>query len=114
VATEIQLQTLVWPILGLTLVTFLSRLTLFAGVKHLGGMQTALLGISELLITVLFAYIWLHERLSWQQWLGAGLLVISLILAGFEKPPPKKLTTGGFLSWIRPAGLPTDAWQSHD
>jgi drug/metabolite transporter (DMT)-like permease len=113
-ATGIQFQTLVWPILGLTLVTFLSRVTLFAGVKHLGGMQTALLGVSELLITVLFAHIWLHEHLSWQQWLGAALLVVSLLLAGLEKSPPKKLTTGGFLSWIRPAGLPTDAWQSHD
>ena len=41
--------------LGLTLVTFFSRLTLFLGVKHLGGMQTALLGLGELLVTLICA-----------------------------------------------------------
>jgi drug/metabolite transporter (DMT)-like permease len=40
---------IVVPLLGLTLVTFLSRLMLFTGVKHLGGMQTALLGLKCLL-----------------------------------------------------------------
>ncbi len=35
------------PVLGLTLVTFSSRLLLFLGVKHIGGMQTALLGIGR-------------------------------------------------------------------
>ncbi len=53
-----------WPVLGLTLVTFLSRLTLFMGVKHLGGMQTALLGLGELLVTLVFAHWMLGESLS--------------------------------------------------
>ena len=60
------------PVLGLTLVTFVSRLTLFLGVKHLGGMQTALLGLSEILITLFLAYVWLGERFSPVQWIGAG------------------------------------------
>ena len=103
-----------WPVVGLALVTFLSRLTLFMGVKRLGGMQTALLGLSELIVTVIFAYLWLGERFTLQQWLGAVMLIISLTLVGLEKSPPRKLTTGGFLSWLRPAGIPTDTWQPHD
>ncbi|MFC1879625.1 DMT family transporter [Chloroflexota bacterium] len=103
-----------WPIFGLTMVTFLSRITLFLGVKHLGGMQTALLGVSEVLVAITFAQLWLNERFTTQQWIGALLLIISLALVGLEKAPPKKQSTGGFLSWLRPAGLPTDSWQPHD
>ena len=44
------------PVLGLTAVTFSSRLMLFLGVKHIGGMQTALLGLGELLVAILFSY----------------------------------------------------------
>jgi len=44
-----------WPVFGLTLVTSLSRLSLFMGIKHIGGMQTALLGLGELLVTILFS-----------------------------------------------------------
>jgi len=103
-----------WPLIGLTLVTFLSRLSLFTGVKHLGGMQTALLGLSELIIALLFSHIILGESFSWVQWIGASLLILSLVLVAFEQPPPKKLTTGGFLSWLRPAGGTTETWQPHD
>jgi drug/metabolite transporter (DMT)-like permease len=102
------------PIAGLTLVTFLSRISLFLGVKHIGGMQTALLGLSELLVTVLFSYLMLGERFSGAQWIGAIILCFSLALVGLEKRPPKKQSSGGFLSWLRPAGLPTDTWQPHD
>jgi drug/metabolite transporter (DMT)-like permease len=103
-----------WPLLGLTMVTFFSRLTLFMGVKHLGGMQTALLGLSELLVTIIFAYVWLGERFSLAQWIGALLLIICLALVGFEKQPPKRVSTGGFLSWLRPGGIPTDTWQPNE
>jgi drug/metabolite transporter (DMT)-like permease len=102
------------PIFGLTMVTFLARLTLFQGVKQLGGMQTAILGLSELLVTLIFAHLMLGERFSTMQWVGAILLVISLVMVGLEKAPPKKQSTGGFLSWLRPAGVPTDTWQPHD
>jgi drug/metabolite transporter (DMT)-like permease len=107
-------QVLWRPILGLTMVTFFSRLTLFLGVKHLGGMQTALLGVSEVLVAITFAHLWLGEHFTLEQWYGATLLIISLVLVGMEKSPPKKQSTGGFLSWLRPAGLPTDSWQPHD
>jgi drug/metabolite transporter (DMT)-like permease len=100
---------LAWPaVIGLTLVTFFSRLTLFLGVKHLGGLQTALLGLGELLVTIGFSYILLGERLVLTQWLGAGLLVISLALVRFEKPQEKGRSATGWLSWLRPPGIPSD------
>lgn len=109
-----QIKIFATPIMALTAVTFFSRLTLFLGVKHLGGMQTALLGLSELLVTLVFAHILLGERFTTLQWVGAVLLVISLSLVGLEKTPPRKTSHGGFLSWLRPTGVPTDFWQPHD
>ncbi len=104
-----------WPIVALTLVTFLSRITLFMGVKHIGGMQTALLGLSELLVTLLFAHLWLGESFNLQQWAGVMLLVISLFLVVVDKTQPKTQTRGGWLSWLSPLRLPSDLpWQSHD
>ncbi|HEX9028095.1 MAG TPA: DMT family transporter [Anaerolineales bacterium] len=95
-------------VLALTLVTFLSRLTLFVGVKNLGGLQTAMLGLSEMLVTVLVSHLWLGERFSPQQWLGAALLVAGLGLVGLEKAPLKKQAAGGWLSWLRPPGIPAN------
>lgn len=94
-----------WPVLGLTLVTFFSRLTLFSGVKHLGGMQTALLSLGELLVTLTFAHLWLRERFTTQQWIGAIMLIVSLMLVGLEKSPPRQHGSGGFLSWLGSARL---------
>ncbi len=99
------------PILGITLVTFFSRVTLFLGVKHLGGMQTAFLGLGETLVTVFFAHTWLGERLTSQQWLGAVLLLISLSLVGFGKTQQTKTNPGGFLNWLQPAKLPGETAQ---
>ncbi|MEA3351534.1 MAG: DMT family transporter [Chloroflexota bacterium] len=103
------------PILGLTLVTFFSRLTLFLGIKHLGGMQTAVLGLSELLITIVMAQVWLGEKLNLTQWIGAVLLGSSLLLISLEKTPPKKKSPGGWLSWLSHPTLPSDLpWQPHE
>lgn len=106
------------PLLGLTLVTFLSRLMLFTGIKHLGGMQTALLGLSELLVTLVFAHIWLEESFNTLQWIGAVLLIISLGLVALESPDVRKSSPGGFLSWLRPSGQSvsslTDTWYPHE
>jgi drug/metabolite transporter (DMT)-like permease len=100
--------TIWWPLIGLTLVTFLSRLALFLGVKHLGGMQTALLGLSELLIAIAFAHLWLGERFSTKQWIGAILMVTSLLLVIADKTPVKKPHPSGWLSWLRSPDLPPD------
>jgi drug/metabolite transporter (DMT)-like permease len=78
----------------LTVVTVISRLSLFMGVKRLGSVQAALIGLSELLVTVLSAWALLGERLGPLQWVGAGLLAGSIILVVRERglgslPPPR-------------------------
>jgi drug/metabolite transporter (DMT)-like permease len=103
------------PLFGLTLVTFLSRLTLFLGVKHLGGMQTAILGLGELLITMMMAQLWLGERLSTHQWIGAILLAFSIALVGWDKTAVKRSNPGGWLSWLSHPKLPAEMpWQFHE
>ena len=92
-----------WPAIGLTVVTFLSRITLFLGIKNLGSIQTALLGLSELLITVVLAQLWLGENLSVAQWLGAALLGVSIVMVAWEKPKPPSGGRSGWFSWLRPA-----------
>lgn len=72
---------------GLTLVTALSRLTLFAGVKYLGSLQTILLNVAELFVTLLAAFVLFSDRLTTVQWIGAGLLVISILLAHWDRQP---------------------------
>ncbi|TLN27512.1 DMT family transporter [bacterium] len=96
------LQTPWWPILGMGLLTFLSRLTLFYGVKNLGGLQTALLGLGELIVTVALSYFWLGEQMSPWQWIGTLLLCASLVMVGFDRYPPEKRRTTGWLSWLNP------------
>jgi drug/metabolite transporter (DMT)-like permease len=105
-----------WPLMGLSLMTSLSRLALFLGIKRIGGMQTALLGLAELLVTISFSKLWLHETLLWTQWLGAGVLCISLLLVRFEKPhPAHRSSRTGWFSWIRPPDLPSDIpWGPHE
>lgn len=104
------------PVIGLTLVTFFARLALFMGVKHIGGMQTALLGLSELLVAITFSHLWLGETLTWIQWLGTAGLVLSLLLARIDTPPHiHKIRTGGLLNWIRPPNIPPEIpWDSPD
>ncbi len=90
------------PLLGLTTVTFLSRLTLFAGVKTIGGMQTSLLGLAELLVAITLAQLWLGESLTPVQWAGAGLLAFSLLLVGHEPQAPSSKQIRGWLHWLLP------------
>lgn len=103
------------PVAGLTFVTIFSRVALFLGVKKIGGMQTALLGLAELLIALFFSNLLLGENLSMTQWLGVLALGISLVLVMYEKPapfaPPAKT---GWLSWIRPPGLPKDTFGPYE
>lgn len=99
------------PVLALTAVTFFSRLMLFLGVKHIGGMQTALLGLGELLVAILFSHLFLHESLTALQWFGTLGLGISLLLVWFEKPVESPLHTHGLLGWIQPPDFPADFYK---
>jgi drug/metabolite transporter (DMT)-like permease len=72
------------PTLMLAGITVLSRLLMFLGVKQLGSIQTALLGVTEILVTVILSIFVLGEQLVGRQWLGAAILVTSLLLIIFE------------------------------
>jgi drug/metabolite transporter (DMT)-like permease len=72
-------------VLGLTLFpTILARLLMFAGLQSLGGAQTSLLGLAELLVALMVAFAWLGERLTLLQWFGGVLLMVSVILGRRE------------------------------
>ncbi|HJS18099.1 MAG TPA: DMT family transporter [Anaerolineales bacterium] len=99
------------PVLALTMVTFFSRLLLFLGVKHIGGMQTAMLGLGELLVAILFSHLLLGEDLTPLQWLGTAGLGISLLLVWFEKPVSNPVHPNGLLSWLQPPDFPADYYK---
>ncbi len=67
-------------IFALGLTTALSRLAMFAGLEKLGGIETALTSLLELLVSLVLAFLLLGERLTVSQWLGGMLLVTSLAL----------------------------------
>ncbi len=91
------------PLLLLTLVTVSSRLMLFLGIKKIGGLQAAILGLGELFITITISYYFLGERLTLNQLLGVGVLALSMILVAFDKQDPgKRHPKGGWLAWIHP------------
>jgi len=90
-----------WQAIGLmALVTALSRLTLFLGVKAMGSIQTALLGVSEVVVTIVIAAVFLGERLTLLQWAGAAVLMVSIFLVRFEKGVPRFIDWWQFL-WRR-------------
>ncbi|MCA9928699.1 MAG: DMT family transporter [Anaerolineales bacterium] len=77
------------------LATALARLTLFLGVKSLGSIQTALLGVLEVIVTIGLASTLLAERLTATQWIGAAVLVVGILLVRFERGVPT------FVDWWR-------------
>jgi len=103
------------PVVGLTFVTIFSRIALFLGVKKIGGMQTALLGLAELLVAIIFSHIWLGESLTLLQWMGAAGLGFSLVLVMFEHSvAPTHSGKTGWLSWIRAPDLPKDIFGPYE
>ncbi len=103
------------PVAGLTFVTIFSRIALFLGVKKIGGMQTALLGLGELLIAIVFSHILLGENLTFLQWLGAFALGISLLLVMYENTTtPAHSGKTGWLSWIRSPSLTKDIFGTNE
>ncbi len=73
-----------WYLLGLMAVTALSRVTLFAGVRELGGLQTILLNMAELGVTLLVAFFWLGDRMTPWQWVGVVVLLASVVLSHWD------------------------------
>ncbi|MDX1612933.1 MAG: DMT family transporter [Candidatus Promineifilaceae bacterium] len=61
--------------------TYLARLALFGGVRRLGSGQMALLVPLETLLTVIWAFLFLGERLTVAQWAGSVAIFGSLMMA---------------------------------
>lgn len=68
------------PIIALGLTTATARLFLFAGVKILGGMQTAVLAITEIAVAIVLAVIFLGDRFNTIQTIGVIILFSGLLL----------------------------------
>ncbi len=62
-------------IVALGVTTALSRLAMFFSMERLGGVQTVILNLLEMVVSLALAIILLGESLTWIQWLGALLLV---------------------------------------
>jgi drug/metabolite transporter (DMT)-like permease len=82
-------------VLGMT--TALSRLAIFAGIKFLGSMQTAVLGILEIAVSLVCAFAFLGEDLSVGQWAGVGLLFTSILLIRQSDLTPNSSNLGGLV-----------------
>ena len=99
-----------YAVLAFAGVTALSRLTLFQGVKMLGSVQTATLGVSEVLVTILLSMLFLGESLALQQWLGAALMILSVSLMVVEKDMPR-LVPIPILTWVVWLSALTERWR---
>lgn len=69
-------------VVGLVLVsTYLSRLLMVSAINRIGSGQMALLTPLETLLTIVWAMLFLGERLSLVQWAGGLLVLVSALLA---------------------------------
>jgi drug/metabolite transporter (DMT)-like permease len=89
-------------ILLLAAITFVSRVALFSGVKFIGGLQSALLGMAEVLVAVALAHLVLHESLTSAQQMGGLLLATALLVSGLDRTPSRRVHGRGWLYWLRP------------
>jgi drug/metabolite transporter (DMT)-like permease len=61
--------------------TYLSRWLFFRAVGYIGGGQMAMLSPVETLLSVIWSFLFLGERLTFVQWLGGLLILTSAVLA---------------------------------
>jgi drug/metabolite transporter (DMT)-like permease len=66
--------------------TYLSRVAMFQAVRGFGSFQMALFSPLETLFTIAWSMLFLGERLTLTQWLGGGLIILSMLL-GFSFTP---------------------------
>ena len=86
VTVSSQIQSDGWQALfGLTLITALSRIALFTGVRNLGSVQTSLMNIGEVGVTLIVAFfLFPSEGMSLLQWGGVLILFSSILLSRFD------------------------------
>jgi drug/metabolite transporter (DMT)-like permease len=61
--------------------TYFARLAQMAAVRYVGSGQLALLWPLQTLLIILLSVVFLHERMTFIQWLGGGLILASALLA---------------------------------
>lgn len=75
-------QKALFAILGMTLIaSVLPFTTLYTGMKKIGPILTSILSTLELVFTIILAAVFLGERLTVTQGLGASLILLSVLLA---------------------------------
>lgn len=89
-------------LVGLTAITFVSRVALFSGVKFIGGFRSAIVGMAEVLVAVALAGVVLGESLTAAQQLGGLLLAAALLISGLDRTPYSRFHGRGWLYWLRP------------
>lgn len=85
------------PILALAVSTMLSRLLLFASVKGVGSLRTALTAVAESAVAISLAFLFLGERLIFIQWVGVGALLFSLLMPTEHYPSEPHISSTGML-----------------
>jgi drug/metabolite transporter (DMT)-like permease len=85
-----QIPSNAWPFLGAIgfTGTFLAIQTFYAGSRRIGAAQAALVSTVEPLIIVTLAYVFLHEALAPIQLVGAGLILVGVLIAQTAQRPP--------------------------
>jgi drug/metabolite transporter (DMT)-like permease len=87
-------------ILALGTATALSRLATFSALRQVGGVETALGSLLEVLVSLVLANLLLGERLTLVQWIGGSLLMTSVAL--MARDPGMRLAEGNEpLKWKR-------------
>ena len=61
--------------------TYLARVSMFKAVRGFGSFQMSLFSPLETLFTIIWSMMFLGERLTPIQWLGGGLIILSMLLA---------------------------------
>jgi drug/metabolite transporter (DMT)-like permease len=84
-------------IVALGLTTALSRIAMFASVKLMGSMQTAVLSITEIGVTLLLAALILGDTLTAAQWMGVALLFASILLIRSSDVAPHSSNLGNLV-----------------
>jgi drug/metabolite transporter (DMT)-like permease len=71
-----------WSLIAIMalLCTVVSVLTFFAGLERIGASHAAIISTVEPVVTVFLATLFLHERLSPQQLIGAGAIIAGIFL----------------------------------
>ena len=73
-----------YPVLGLALIaSVLPFTTLYSGMLRVGALSAAVLSTLEMVFTIVLAWAFLGERLSFQQGDGAVLILLSVLLTTF-------------------------------